>query len=158
MLFAVLTASLLLTIGISIFNISLKELTISTNTRESQIAFFAADSARECALYWDIKKGAFPACLDGACALKTTTTEIPMCNGIPRVITPDETPPSIIYVLPTFFKYDAGNSLEPESDITIIKTFDSGSGNIITTISARGHNTGEKGRRLERAIEQMSTD
>ncbi len=49
-------ASLLLTIGLSIFRIALKELAISTATRQSIHAFYAADSGRECALYWDNKE------------------------------------------------------------------------------------------------------
>ncbi len=57
LLFSVLIASLLLTIGLSIFNITLKELSISTATRQSIYSFFAADSGREYALYHDIKLG-----------------------------------------------------------------------------------------------------
>ena len=55
LLFSVLVASLLLTIGLSIFRIALKELSISTAARQSIHAFYAADSGRECALYWDSK-------------------------------------------------------------------------------------------------------
>jgi hypothetical protein len=40
-------------IGTSIFNISLKELMLSTSGRDSQLAFNAADTGLECALYWD---------------------------------------------------------------------------------------------------------
>ncbi len=54
MLFAVLTASVLLSIGLSIFNLTIKELALSSSGRESQAAFFAADSGIECALYWDV--------------------------------------------------------------------------------------------------------
>src|ERR1035437_7066542 len=86
-LFAVLLASFLITLGISIFNISLKEIQIVTSARDSQIAYYVADSARECALYWDIKKGVFPACLnDGGgrpldCAVSASTTLTVTCNG-----------------------------------------------------------------------------
>lgn len=57
LLFAVLVSSLLLTIGLSIFSLTLKELAISTSARQSIYAFFAADSGREKALYQDIKVG-----------------------------------------------------------------------------------------------------
>lgn len=60
LLFSVLISSLLLTIGLSIFGIALKELAISTATRQSVHAFYAADSGRECALYWDTKVGRIP--------------------------------------------------------------------------------------------------
>lgn len=57
LLFSVLVSSLLLTIGLSIFNIALKELAISTATRQSIHAFYAADSGREEAIYLDTKLG-----------------------------------------------------------------------------------------------------
>lgn len=60
LLFSVLVSSLLLTIGLSIFSIALKELAISTATRQSVHAFYAADSGREYAKYRDTKLGDFP--------------------------------------------------------------------------------------------------
>lgn len=56
--YAVLTASLLLAIGIAIFNITFKELILSSGARESANAFYAADTGLECALYWDLKHDA----------------------------------------------------------------------------------------------------
>ncbi len=55
MLYAVLVSSLLLSIGISIFNLTVKELVLSSSGRESQFAFYAADTGAECALYWDFR-------------------------------------------------------------------------------------------------------
>jgi Tfp pilus assembly protein PilX len=55
LLFAVLVSSVLLSIGISIFNLTLKELILSSSGRESQFAFYSADTGAECALYWDFK-------------------------------------------------------------------------------------------------------
>ena len=60
LLFSVLVSSLLLTIGLSIFNIAIKELAISTASRQSIYAFYAADSGRECIKYWDTKKEMIP--------------------------------------------------------------------------------------------------
>ena len=57
LLFSVLVSSLLLTIGLSIFGVALKELAISTASRQSIHAFYAADSGREYALYRDLKAG-----------------------------------------------------------------------------------------------------
>src|SRR3989344_5447846 len=57
--FAVLIASLLLAIGLAIFNITIKELVLSSSVRDSEFAFYAADSGVECALYWDRTQGAF---------------------------------------------------------------------------------------------------
>ncbi len=55
LLFAVLAASLLLSIGLSIFTITVKEITLSSYSTNSQFSFYAADSGAECGLYWDIK-------------------------------------------------------------------------------------------------------
>lgn len=55
MLFAVLVSSVLLSVGVSIFNLTLKELVLSSSGRESQFAFYAADTGIECAIYWDFK-------------------------------------------------------------------------------------------------------
>jgi len=60
LLYAVLVSSLLLAIGTTIVSTTLKNLEFSSTGRESQFSFYAADSAAECALYYDKIKGAFP--------------------------------------------------------------------------------------------------
>lgn len=50
---AILTASIILAIGISILQITLKEFVLSSTVRDSLMAFYAADGGMECALYWD---------------------------------------------------------------------------------------------------------
>lgn len=52
-LFAVLLVSVVLTVSLGIFNITYRQLVLSSLASESEIAFAAADSARNCALYWD---------------------------------------------------------------------------------------------------------
>lgn len=58
-LFAVIVSALVLSIGLSIANITLKQIKISSLGRESQIAFYGADSGSECVLYYDLVEGAF---------------------------------------------------------------------------------------------------
>lgn len=58
-LFAVIVSSLILAIGLSIGNITLKQIRISSLGRESQIAFYAADSGSECVMYYDLIEEAF---------------------------------------------------------------------------------------------------
>lgn len=58
LLVAMIVTALILAIGFSIGNIILKELALSASGRRSQIAFYAADSIAECALYWDKKDSA----------------------------------------------------------------------------------------------------
>jgi hypothetical protein len=57
-LYAVLIASLALAIALAVANIALKESLLSSAARESQFAFYAANSGIECARYWD-KQGKF---------------------------------------------------------------------------------------------------
>lgn len=53
LLVAVIVSSLVLAIGLSILNITLKEFILSSIARESEYAFYAADAGMECALFWD---------------------------------------------------------------------------------------------------------
>lgn len=54
LLFAVIVSAVVLTVGISILNISKKEFLLSVASRDSIIAFNAADSGFECALFNDV--------------------------------------------------------------------------------------------------------
>lgn len=60
-LIAVLVSTLVISIGAFIATIALKELALSSSGRESQVAFYAADSALECALYQDLREQPFSA-------------------------------------------------------------------------------------------------
>ncbi|MBL7045639.1 MAG: hypothetical protein ISR99_01215 [Parcubacteria group bacterium] len=71
LLLAVLVSSLLLSIGLGIFNITIKEVLLSSIGRESQFAFYAADTGIECALYWNDKQSKF----------STTTPSTVTCGG-----------------------------------------------------------------------------
>lgn len=53
LLFAVLVSALVLAIGVSILNTSRQELVLTAGARNSDYAFYAADSGYECALYYD---------------------------------------------------------------------------------------------------------
>lgn len=158
-LFAVLLASFLITLGISIFSISLKEIQIATSVRDSQIAYYTADSARECALYWDVKVGSFPACLTSTClpsdipsSPSTSTTPTITCNGVPFTLAFSKIGSTYSAIGNNFFQSSSTSSSTPVADISISKTFDIN--RIVTTIIARGHNTSILGRRVERGISQ----
>ncbi|MFA6338436.1 MAG: hypothetical protein WCW87_00005 [Candidatus Paceibacterota bacterium] len=73
LLFAVLITSLLLSLSISLLNINYKEYSLSGYGRESQYAFYAADTGGACALYWDIKANSF--------ATSSTPSQI-MCSNM----------------------------------------------------------------------------
>lgn len=59
LLMSVLVSSVLLALGYEIYNLAVKEVTLSSAGRESQFAFFAADTGIECSLYLDGKLDAF---------------------------------------------------------------------------------------------------
>lgn len=59
LLLAALVASIVLAISVSIFGIAQKQVTLSSMGRDSQFAFYTADTGAECALYWDIRHGFF---------------------------------------------------------------------------------------------------
>ena len=54
LLIAVTVASLVLAIGLGILNITTKEIILSSYSKESGKAFYAANTGIECALFWDI--------------------------------------------------------------------------------------------------------
>ena len=59
LLLAALVSSIVLALGVSIFEISQKQVTLSSLGRDSQFAFYAADTGAECALYWDVRYNYF---------------------------------------------------------------------------------------------------
>lgn len=71
LLFVVLLTSVLLLVAIGISNISFKELVFSAEARDSDKAFFSADTGVECGLYLD-KQGWFGG---------TPADPVPQCHG-----------------------------------------------------------------------------
>lgn len=59
LLYAVLAVTVILAVGLLLTNIITKQILLSTTGRDSQFAYYAADSMRECVFYWHIEKGAF---------------------------------------------------------------------------------------------------
>jgi len=54
LLFAVLVSTLVLAIGASVISIALKQIVLASSSRDSQFAFYAANTGIECAIYWDL--------------------------------------------------------------------------------------------------------
>jgi hypothetical protein len=78
LLMAALVASIVLALGSSIFMIAQKQVTLSSLGRDSQFAFYAADAAAECALYWDLRYSYF----------STTSPDVsPVCDNKPLSVT-----------------------------------------------------------------------
>ncbi len=135
MLFAVLTSSVLLSIGLSIFNLTIKELALSSSGRESQAAFYAADSGVECALYWDVKGGDIFATSSDA---RTPSPANPQCAGQFINITPNSQTSNSASTEFSFAPIDSVPALnDPCSLVTVQKQSDGS-----TRITSRGYNVG----------------
>lgn len=74
--FATLVASLALSIGLAIYDITVRQLDLSTTVSQSQYAIYAADTGAECALYWDSKYGG------AGSAFATSSTSVVPSSGI----------------------------------------------------------------------------
>ena len=77
LLLAVLLASIILSIGLGIFVIINKSLILASTGRDSQFAFYAADSGIECALYWDRRHAGF-----STGVFATSTGSLPPSSGV----------------------------------------------------------------------------
>lgn len=162
-LYAMLVASLLVSVGLSMAEIAVREAKLSSAAIGSQAAFFAANSGIECAIYWDFKNPS------GVSAFSTTTASTIICNGqtistnsqtVPTVpSTPSlvggggtANPTSIFYLT-----FTGGSKPLPYCVIvTVNKTQNGGAGPlaVLTKIEARGYNSCDttNSRRVERGI------
>ncbi len=122
---AALVSSIVLALGISMFDIALKQLALSSLGRESQFAFYAADTAAECALYWDIRYDLFNS---------STATRQPTCDSQP--ISVQGTRGSYPYTL-TFRFAPNGHC----ADVSVTKSLDPVTSSIKTVIRGDGFNT-----------------
>lgn len=71
---AIVVMGTLLLITTGLVNLSVKQSFIANAGKESQIAFYAADTGMECAIYWDVKNPS------GQSAFATTTGSTINCN------------------------------------------------------------------------------
>ncbi|MDB5254036.1 MAG: seg [Parcubacteria group bacterium] len=135
----VVTATLLL-VSTGIIALALKEAFLTSASRDSQFAFFAADTGAECAVYWDVRNPS------GFSAFSTSTGSTINCNQ-------DASNPTNPIVP------GVGGSSQSSFDltflpdpycahVTVTKT------SATTTIDSRGYNSCDPSntRRVERAV------
>jgi hypothetical protein len=148
-LFAVIVSALVLAIGISIANITLKQIIISSSGRESQIAFYAADSGAECVMYYDLNEQAFATSSDSEDVFLLGEIN---CFGTPATIDHIEDARSATSTVE--LKYGIGNNFCAVVEIGKHDTNADGYSDK-TIIQSRGYNTCDKDnpRRLERGLE-----
>lgn len=130
----VITATLLL-VSTGIVSVAVKEAFLSASARESQHAFYAADTGIECAIYWDVRG------IDGVSAFSTTTSGQTI-NCVGKAVTPTETGND------STFTFDFTPDNPYCASVKVAK-----SGNL-TIIESRGYNTCDplNRRRVERAV------
>jgi Tfp pilus assembly protein PilX len=59
LLIAIILASVALLVGLALADVAYKQVVLSTTAKQSSLAFYAADSALECTLYYDQRRIAF---------------------------------------------------------------------------------------------------
>jgi hypothetical protein len=135
LLFSILAASVLLSVSIAIWSISFRELVLSSFGRESQSAFYIADSAIECALYWDLsfaRTGVYTfatsSASEGAASSVTCGGQtVPIVAGATDSSSADST-----------FQIDLGDG---RATVIVSKNDPSGTGFSLTEIDAHGQNS-----------------
>lgn len=142
LLIAILLSTIAVTLGVSLLEVSYKQVILSSTAKQSQYAFYSADSAMECALYYDQQFNAF-------------SYSNPMASGSitcdTRVITNFTNPTSGFGQnakrITTFTVPCAGSG---ESAEVIVYKYNSG----VTNIYANGYNTcnANDARRIERGL------
>lgn len=105
LLFTLLIIGVAVSLSIGVFNIILGELEIGEGARESQRAFYAADSGVECILYWDLKEQAFVSGKEKAITCANINFESKFTQAI--VNDYDGGGPAIVYTSPACPSSDA---------------------------------------------------
>lgn len=139
MLYTVVIISLILTISLSISNVSYKQTILSSLAKDSQIAFYQADAGAECGLYYDIVLNQFPrgTAIGGAPATITCGTSV-----LDLVSSESST---------NYFVYRSLSAIPGTSCFTVV--FDKVTDATKATIDARGNNRCDAGpRQVERAV------
>ena len=77
LLIAVVLASVALSLGLALLDIALKQVILASTSKQSHIAFYAADTVLECALYLDQKLGSF-----NYTTPRNLSTSGDTCNGL----------------------------------------------------------------------------
>jgi len=158
--FAVLVASLALAIGLSIYDLLIRELDLSQTAKESQYAIYAADTGAECALYWDLNYNGSDSAFATSTASNEPTSGID-CNtqdvaaeAVALNTWPETADASNAT---TVFQVSLvpGSTNSPCAIVTVEKTAANPGDPSATTIVSRGRNTCNTGAplQLERALE-----
>lgn len=146
MLFTVLIISLILSISISISNITFKQTILSSLAKDSQLAFYQADKAVECGMYYDTQD-VFPL---GTAPADVRSGNI-QCGNETFIL--DERFSQTDYL---FFAQDVTSQSAPCSSLIFDKLTNAGVGEFI--VRGIGYNTcAGTPRQVERALQVVYT-
>ncbi len=158
-LYASLIASLVLAIGIAILNVTVKQITLSSAGRESQHAFYSADTGVECAQYLDHGGGGNSQCQGsifsndpnnpGICFTSQTTGVHYDYQCIGQTLKFEDPPLTLSNGVTSHFYVDSNSTENICFDVYVTK-YQNGA----TTIDSRGYSTCDQNsaNRFERAI------
>lgn len=145
---AITVTAVLVLVSFAVISIALRSVSIANAGKDSQEAFYAADSGDECALYWDVKNPTNP----GTSAFATATSQSISCNS-------DAQNPAN----GSLFVGGGGNNSTSTfhvtflpnpycADVSVVKSYVSGV--LKTKIESKGYNTCDNTSplRVERAI------
>ncbi len=149
MLFTVLIVSLIMTIAISISNLTLRQAVLSNLAKDSQIAFAEADAAIECALYEDTVLGNFPigsTVPNGSVNIATDVEAQLYCGDTLMELDTTES-------YPEYFVYEISGGAFVANKPCFSIIFDK-TNPLFSRVEGRGYNIcGSSNRRVERALE-----
>lgn len=131
LLFAVLISSILLAIGMGIFNIVYRELQLSALARDSTTALFSADAGIECGLYWEYQDKFDPEEINPVVSINCAGTDMASSRVVVAAVTEWS------------YTFRVGEGASDESCVVLNITKDASDPlNVITTISSSGRNEG----------------
>ena len=152
LLLSALVASIVLSLGSSIFLIAKKQILLSSLGRDSQFAFYAADTGAECALYWDVRYNAFAT---------TTVAATPTCDGTELDVEIGDFPTlpyTMQFQLDLFVNGDGVTGTSDDGGYCTVVTIRKDDENPFTKIHADGYSTScaakdTSARALQRSVE-----
>ena len=139
LLFSVILSSILLAISIGVANIALKQVNFSTSAKDTNDAFFAADTGIECALRHD-RSDATENAFVGTASMNCAGSAITLSGASPSW---------------SFVVYGLGSSGQSFVTVSVVKNLGAGT----TTIVSKGYNIGNascnssNANRVEREIQ-----
>ncbi|MHB1163408.1 MAG: pilus assembly PilX family protein [Minisyncoccota bacterium] len=119
LLIAIIFMSVMLTFGLALGSLAYKQQTLASAAVESQYAFYAADAALECALYYDQQDGGQPS-LFAYPTPDPGVAPVMRCDGV-TAISPTETWNGTRWIVTSRLLIDGGTSHPRCADVTVYK-------------------------------------